>query len=162
MKAHAIAPTPIAAQVHTATIGQLVADWRVAVIQAEAEDARLEAANAEARKLYSPAPPAGLYGPFAWARDQKAADFWWSQAAAIDSAFGIPGLEEAANRAWKVASDLAAQVLALRPATVTEAALKYEIILDRTSDGRGGIDDPAPLFAFRADLAHLEEILAAR
>jgi hypothetical protein len=139
--------------VHT-TIETLVADWRAAYAQAEAEDRRLDQTQTAANRLHPKRPFDWRYQPrFGW--EQDALKLWEEQIAAIDSSFGIPGLDEATNAAWRTAGAIAAQILALQPATAAEAKLKFEVILERTLDERGHIDDARPVVAFLADLERL-------
>lgn len=156
MKATALAPR--AEALAAPSISQLAADWRTARAQAEVEDKRFDLRQAEAEKLYSPRPAGGLYSPFLFARDEAAAEFWWAQVKAIDASFDLPRLESISNQAWSTVEAIASRVLALRPTSAEEAALKYEIMLTTVRDHEGKIDDPAPVFAFLADLEHLAKL----
>lgn len=80
---------------------------------------------------------------------------WDAQAQAIAASFGIPGLEEAADRVQRAANGVADLIMSIRPETVAEAALKFHILRIRYEDGRGGFDLPEKVHDFQADLDHL-------
>lgn len=143
-------------------ITALAAEWLAAQALAATEEARLDAISSEAYKLYLPHPPAGRYGPFLWHRDQEAANNWWRQAEGVDALAGLPVAEKAWDHAVIAAQLIADKIVAIRPATVSEAALKYGVLIERYGDGQGGFDDPAPVRAFLADLEHLAELERSR
>lgn len=157
--------TPQTPRRRAETITTLTAEWVEALKVANAEDDRLTVAETAASKLYPPMPR----GPRSWeGRDVVTAELaaartlWEAQVRAIGSAFGVPALDQAANLAFKAAAQIAAKILAMRPTSAAEAALKFGVLLERCGDGRGGIDEPAPVRAFLDDLQHLAELDAER
>lgn len=142
-----------------ATIADLAAEWHAAFAQAEAIDAELCAAQDAANRLYPPAPPGMLtMDRDLLASELAARDHWEEQTAAIDLAFGVPTLDRKLNNAFMVAQRIADKLLALPVTTPAEAALKYGVVLHRTADGQGGVDDPRPLHKFLSDLEHLAQL----
>ncbi len=86
----------------------------------------------------------------------EAFDHWRAQIDAIDSSFGVPGLDDVMERAG-VAEDRAAQrVAALRPATVQEAVVKYAVLLASWGDLKNKeIISGEVFYDFLSDLEHL-------
>jgi hypothetical protein len=121
-------------------ISDLAVQWRAAHSVAEAQERRLTAVLAAAAKLYPPATSEGE------AREQ---------AEAVDTALGVPALEEAANCAWRLCDQLAERLLALRPNTIEEAAVKYGVLMMLVRSENAPVDEPDRLHAFLDDLAHL-------
>lgn len=80
---------------------------------------------------------------------------WSGQRDAIDAAFGVETLERAFDQAARASEALATQIAALRPNDTAEAAVKFAALLKLYGDGQGGIDQPAPIFAFLEDLQRL-------
>jgi hypothetical protein len=142
-------------------MAELATEWLAARTRAEAAEARFCAAAAEVQALYPPRPPGGLYGPHLYLRDQEAADRWLRQTDAIDAGIGLPDIEEAANRAWGVVERIAKRILALRPSTAQEAAIKFGVLMTAVRDHKNRIDDPERVFAFMADLQHLAGVESA-
>jgi hypothetical protein len=160
-KNDAPAMSPLGAQ----TITTLTAEWVEALKVANAEDDRLTVAETAATKIYPPMPR----GSRSWegrevvtAELAAARTLWEAQVRAINTAYGVPALDQAANLAFKAAARIAAKILAMRPTSAAEAALKFGVILERCGDGRGGIDEPGPVRAFLDDLQHLAELDAER
>jgi hypothetical protein len=88
----------------------------------------------------------------------EALNLWTAQCDAIDSSFGVPGLDQAANRVSLQAQRLGQRIAASEPSTAKEAALKFGVLLSLHGDGEAGIDDPAPIRAFLQDLEHLARL----
>lgn len=141
------------------TITTLAAEWRDAYAKAEAVEARYTEAEAAASALFPPAPPPVSPRKATWGQ-QEARENWEDQTAAISAAHGLDQIDAELNAAFKAANVFAQKILRLRPATPTEAALKYGIVLERHQDGHGGIDEPGPFFAFLDDLEHLAALAA--
>ena len=120
-------------------MADLAARWSAAYDQAEQEFARLATAERAAMELYPPQPPV---------RDKGAFYLWDKQTGAIASSFGIPGLEEAANRTSKAADDLSKKILAMTAQTPQEVAIKYRVMLTMHGDGEGKIDNGEPFYSF--------------
>lgn len=133
------------------TLTALAAEWSRAYAQAEAASRALKAAQTEADKAYPPEPPGGIYSDAA-GPERPLRDWWWYQARRIDAELGVTALDEACNDAFRIAGKIADRLLAMHPTTIQEATLKYAILLERNSDGTGGFDTPAPVFAFLHDL----------
>lgn len=124
------------------TMAVLHARWSAAHEQMEQEYTRLDQATAAAAELYPPRPP--LNAP-------KYA-LWERQAEAIESSFGVPGLTECAERAFKAAEGLAKTILSMTAQTPAEIGIKYGLMLIMHGDGGQEIDDGAPFYAFLAEI----------
>jgi hypothetical protein len=86
----------------------------------------------------------------------EAFDHWSAQKAAIDSSFGIPGLEDVAESAAEAEYRAANRVAALAPTTLREAVVKYAVLLASWGDRKGDqIASAAVFFDFLADLERL-------
>ena len=145
------------------TIETLAAEWRDAYAKVEAIEARYTEAEAAARALFPPSPEsAAARTPNFWAEQdgREARNAWERQTTAIRADHGLDQIDAELNAAFKAANVFAEKIIRLRPATPTEAALKYAIVLERHHDGCGGIDEPAPFFAFLDDLEHLAQLAA--
>ncbi len=97
-----------------------------------------------------------------WPRPQgsprvEAYDHWTAQKAAIDSSFGIPGLDDAVHQAEARMDDAADRIVEMSPATIQEAAAKYGVLLAHyASDGDEQIvSAPVVFFRFMRDLQSL-------
>ncbi len=97
----------------------------------------------------------------ALADPQRRAAFerWSSQCAAIDSSFGVPGLDEALDRAIEAEDRAAERVVSSRPASVREAVTKYAVMLAAYMAPNG--EDIAAAFPFVAFLEDLERLAQA-
>ncbi|MDO8379214.1 hypothetical protein [Phenylobacterium sp.] len=163
------------------SLAQLAGQWETLKDDAAEAWGRLNAADAAASRLIPPYPSECIAANrvlldredcarldenarnLTWPRPDAsprvaAYDLWHEQAAAIESSFGVPGLDAAADRAQRAANCVAELALAIRPATAAEAALKFRILLAHYADGRGGFDQPEKVQSFQADLDHLAEI----
>lgn len=125
------------------SMADLAARWSAAYDQAEQEFTRLTTAERAAMELYPPQPPM---------QDKAAFYLWDKQTAAIASSFGIPGLEEAANRTSKTADDLSKKILAMTAQTPQEVAIKYRVMLTMLGDGEGKIDNGEPFYSFLTEM----------
>jgi hypothetical protein len=140
------------------TITTLAPQWARALAAAEAVDERLAAAETAASKLYPP-PWSRAFGREGDAQDLAAArSHWEAQVLAINTAFGVPALNQEANLAFRAAATIADRILATHPATVADAAFKFQVVLARCGDGQGRIEDAAPVLAFLEDLQNLAEL----
>lgn len=101
------------------------------------------------------------YGEHIGSPRVAAYDLYNAQFDAIQSSFGVPGLEQIADRAQAAANITADLVMTLRPTTLHEAALKYRVIRIRFEDGKGGFDQPEKLHEFQADLDYLASVAQA-
>ena len=126
------------------TMAVLHSRWCAAHEQMEQEYARLEQASAAAAELYPPRPPF----------NDPAHTHWECQARAIESSFGIPGLTECAERAYRAADGLAKTILSMTAQTPSEVAIKYELMLQTHGNGveSGEIAEGAPFFEFLTEL----------
>lgn len=131
----------------------------------------LEQAETDAAQLYPPRPAEAIlhrhpdrqpWEPSrAWLVQHRleravvAYDRWQAQIAAVDAAHDVPALSGRTEVAWSAVNAIAAEILEARPTDAAEAALKFGVLLKHCGDGRGGIDDAAPVFAFLKDLEHL-------
>lgn len=83
---------------------------------------------------------------------------WSAQKAAINSSFGVQGLDEAWERA-KDAEDAAAnRVAASRPETIKEAVLKYAVLLASFYQDEEEIMAPRLFADFLGDLEHVARL----
>lgn len=81
---------------------------------------------------------------------------WQAQVDAIDSSFGLPGLEEAAERAAEAEDKAANRVSAMRPANIREAVVKYAVLLASWADReRDEVASARVFFDFLTDLEAL-------
>ena len=124
------------------TMADLHAMWTAAHEQMEQEYARLDQATAAAAELYPPRPP--LSDP--------RYDLWERQAMAIESSFGVPGLTECAERAFRAAEGLAKSILSMTAQSPSEIGIKYGILLIMHGDGGKEIEEGAPFYAFLAEI----------
>jgi hypothetical protein len=120
----------------------LHARWSAAHEQMEQEYARLDQASAAAAELYPARPPINAPEYALWER----------QAQAIESSFGVPGLTECAERAFKAAERLAKEILSMTAQTPAEIGIKYGLMLIMHGDGGKEIEDGAPFYAFLAEI----------
>lgn len=120
----------------------LHARWSAAHEQMEQEYARLDQASAAAAELYPARPPINAPEYALWER----------QAQAIESSFGVPGLTECAERAFKAAERLAKDILSMTAQTPAEIGIKYGLMLIMHGDGGKEIEDGAPFYAFLAEI----------
>lgn len=89
------------------------------------------------------------------ARILAAYDAWSAEVEANAVRHGLPELERADGAAWARCEQLAAEILVRPVTTAADAAIKFAVLLWRCRDGRGGFDQPAPVFAFTRDLVGL-------
>lgn len=138
-----------------ATITDLAADWLTAHREAEAHRERYEAASDMAHRVTPPEPFRCVH-PLT---PQEAAmrELWLHAALAIEDAYDVHRLGDIAQQAGHRAAAIAWRAIAIRPRTIGEAARKLAMIIERTRNGEGGLDDIEPLLAFLGDL----ECLAA-
>ncbi|OXE35663.1 MAG: hypothetical protein CGW95_12565 [Phenylobacterium zucineum] len=139
-------PQPLAMQIEadpSPSMADLAAQWSAAYDQAEQEFARLVTAERAAMELYPPRQPI---------QDKAAFYLWDKQTAAIASSFGIPGLDEAAQRTSKSAEDISKKILAMIAPTPQEVAIKYRVMLTMHGDGKDRIDDGAPFYSFLTEM----------
>jgi len=169
----------------TPSLAQLAHRWEALNRDAQEAWSRLEAASSAAERIVPPFPPNCVdHRGFLMDRPDlvrmdeaerreprpssagsprvAAYDLWNEQHDAIASSFGIPGLEEAADRAQVAANRLAEAIMTMRPASAAEAAIKFRIVRIRFENGQGGFDQPDKIHNFQADLDHLAEIAGAR
>jgi hypothetical protein len=86
----------------------------------------------------------------------EAFEHWVAQKDAIDRSFGLPELDAAWERMKDAEDAVADRVVALKPSTVQEAAIKYGVLLAAfASRDREDITAPIVFFQFLADLEHL-------
>ncbi|MDP3406594.1 MAG: hypothetical protein Q8S03_18035 [Brevundimonas sp.] len=139
-------------------------------------NARAEIASSAAKALH-PAPPMGIHdraghsicrGELRYLDEATARlrgvsshrlaelTLWQAQVDAIDSSFGVPGLEEAAERAAEAEDRAANRVAAMRAGSVHEAAVKYAVLLASWADReRDEVSSARVFFDFLTDLEGL-------
>lgn len=101
-----------------------------------------------ARKLTWPTPPGSPR--------VEAFEKWSELRQLIDGSFGVPGLDDAWEKARDATDKAADRVVALSPTTVQDAVVKYAVLLASYGDAKGGdITAPFPFFAFLKDLERL-------
>jgi hypothetical protein len=88
----------------------------------------------------------------------EAYDRWRAQVEAIESSFGIPGLDEVSTRANHATDNAAERVAAMRPETIQEAVVKYAVLLASWGNEKSReIDGGELFFAFLSDLEHVAQ-----
>ncbi len=132
------------------TITKLAADWLAAHREAEAHRERYHAASEMAERVTPPEPFRGV-NP---GTPQEAAmrELWLRAALAIEDAYDVHRLGDLAQQAGRRAAAIAWTAISVRPRTIGEAARKLAMIIERTRNGEGGLDDVEPLLAFLGDL----------
>lgn len=86
----------------------------------------------------------------------EAYDHWRAGVEAIESSFGIPGLDEVSTRANHAADNAAERVEAMRPETIQEAVVKYAVLLASWGNEKSReIDGGEVFYAFLSDLEHV-------
>ncbi len=153
------------------TISQLMPKWTAALAAANSVSDRADEAINTAVGLYPEAPRAicdtrgrHMMRSEVEERDRYSHsgalavyDRWIAQCKAIAAGLKVPEFTQRENDAWGDVQAIGGAIMALRPRNAGEAECKFRVLLNRCSDGKGGIDDSVPIVAFAEDLKHLAD-----